>query len=108
MEEEKNNEVQNDHSCCDHSDKHFKHCCSKHFAMHMFIKLVIIVIILLIGICIGTGIARHENKGFYGKDFRGYGNCQMMRGENGKGILQERVIVPVDTNTQTTSTPIKK
>lgn len=113
MEEQKNNEVKNEHSCCDHSGKNSKCFCLKHGGVYMLIKLFIILVIFLIGICVGINAVGHKQERFLGKDFRGEVGCPMMRGENKVGenkgcALQNKAAVPTDNKVQETGTTTVK
>lgn len=98
MEDQKNKEAKNEDACCSHSEKMSGCCGFKHGGIRVLIKIAIILVIFLAGICVGAGVSRHE-KGYsegcsLGKNSRGQGGCPMMSGGDKGCALQDKSVVP--------------
>ncbi len=71
-----------EHGCCSHSSQESNCCCLKGPRAHLLMKIFVILIIFLAGMCLGSLKSRHDNYRSFDKNFRGPGGCGMMRGYN--------------------------
>ncbi len=68
------------HACCSNPGKGDRACCSIPRGMHIFIKLLIILVVFFIGVCIGAHSNRYSDGGNFSGNYHRQGGCAMMKG----------------------------